>query len=190
MGPALPSGAVPLRTDAFDLGGLRLSCGEGRRFELRAEIDPFLLGGERYCVEPRSVAGATGGSVAVRLDVSRTRGDGYALRLRFHAALAGPCVRCLEPAQAVSAVDAREASQPKEIDELDSPYVGRGVLDLRAWARDSLALALPAALLCRPDCAGLCPVCGVDLNAAGPAHAHQREQPDGRWAKLSEVRFE
>jgi uncharacterized protein len=63
------------------------------------------------------------------------------------------------------------------------------VLDLHAWARDALALALPATLLCRADCAGLCPVCGENLNSAAPGHAHE-ERPDPRWAKLSEIRFE
>jgi uncharacterized protein len=64
-----------------------------------------------------------------------------------------------------------------------------GVLDVRGWARDALALALPATLLCKQDCAGLCPVCGADLNVAGAEHGHERA-PDPRWAKLSEIRFE
>jgi len=63
------------------------------------------------------------------------------------------------------------------------------VLDLKGWARDALALTLPASLLCREDCAGLCPVCGADLNAAGPEHHHERA-PDPRWAKLSEIHFD
>ena len=63
------------------------------------------------------------------------------------------------------------------------------VLDLHAWARDALVLALPAQLLCEEDCLGLCPVCGADLNAAGPEHAHERE-PDPRWAKLSELKLD
>ena len=63
------------------------------------------------------------------------------------------------------------------------------MLDLRAWAHDALALALPAQLLCREDCAGLCPSCGADLNTAGPEHGHEPE-PDPRWAKLSELRFD
>ena len=125
----------------------------------------------------------------MRLDVSRTTGDGYALRLRFEATLVGPCMRCLEPADPTFEVDAREVSQPGEDDELSSPYVEHGVLDLRAWARDALALVLPTTLLCRADCAGLCPVCGIDLNQAGPEHHHERE-PDPRWAKLSELRFD
>src|SRR5581483_3468588 len=98
-------------------------------------------------------------------------------------------MRCLQAASPSFAVDAREVSQPGDVEELDSPYVERGVLDVRAWARDALALALPAQLLCRSDCAGLCPVCGVDLNQAGEEHHHERE-PDSRWAKLSELRFE
>jgi uncharacterized protein len=172
---------MALRTDTFDLAGLRLSAGEGRRLELDVAIDPFKLGGERYPVEPALVH--------TRLDISRTTGDGYALRLRFDASLAGPCMRCLETARPVFSVDAREVSQAGETDELSSEYVERGVLDLHAWARDALALTLPTKLLCRPDCAGLCPVCGTDLNAAGPDHGHERE-PDARWSKLSELRFE
>jgi uncharacterized protein len=84
---------------------------------------------------------------------------------------------------------AREVSQPGEGEELQSPYVRDGVLDLRGWARDALALTVPGQVLCRADCAGLCPVCGVDLNLAGDDHAHERE-PDPRWAKLAELHFE
>lgn len=172
---------MSLRTDSFDLGGLRLSSGEGRRLELNVAIDPFSFGGQAYPVEPALVG--------VRLDISRTTADGYVLRLRFHATLAGPCMRCLEPASPTFEVDAREVSQPGETDDLSSPYVQDGVLDLRGWARDALALVLPTTLLCRPDCAGLCAECGANLNEAGPDHAHERP-PDPRWAKLSEIHFE
>jgi uncharacterized protein len=116
-------------------------------------------------------------------------GGGYALRLRFDATLAGPCMRCLESAAPTFSADAREVEQPGAGDELASPYVEHGLLDLRGWARDALALALPQQILCREDCAGLCPLCGADLNTAGPEHHHERE-PDPRWAKLPELRFE
>jgi uncharacterized protein len=199
----------PLRTDTFDLGGLRLTSGEGRRLDLNVAIEPFSLAGDSYAVQPEMVP--------VRLDISRTTGDGYALRLRFEASLVGPCMRCLEPAAPTFTVDAREVSQPAEAravfgpahprgrdqitragrakiedgasDELTSPYVKDGVLDLRAWARDALALSVPANLLCRPDCAGLCSVCGANLNEAGPDHHHE-PAPDPRWAALSELRFQ
>jgi uncharacterized protein len=160
---------------------LRLSSGEGRRLDLYVGIDPFELGGERYSVEP-SVTPA-------HLDISRTTGSGYALRLSFAATLNGPCMRCLSPAQPVFEVVGREVSQPGQGEELESPYVTDGVLDLRAWARDALALAVPTQVLCRRDCAGLCPECGADLNEAGDGHGHERE-PDPRWAKLSELHLD
>ena len=167
--------------DSFDLNGLRLTSGEGRRLDLDVRMEPFTLGGNSYTVEPAVVP--------VRLDISRTTGQGYALRVRFTAALQGVCMRCLEPAGAAFEIDAREISQPGAGEELDSPYVEAGVLNLGAWARDALALSLPRAILCREDCAGLCPACGADLNAAGPDHQHEAE-PDPRWAKLSEIKFD
>jgi uncharacterized protein len=172
---------MPVRTDSFDLGGLHLSSGAGRRLELFVSIDPFVLGGERY--------GAQSELVPVQLDVSRTTANGYALRIRFTAGVSGPCMRCLEPATPAIAVESREVAQPGDAEELDSPYLEGEVLDLHAWVRDALALSLPAKLLCRPDCAGLCPVCGANMNAAGADHGHG-SAPDPRWAKLSEIRFE
>jgi uncharacterized protein len=172
---------MALRSDSFDLGGLRLTAGEGRRLDLHVAIEPFSLAGESYPVEPALLP--------ARLDVSRTTGAGFALRLRFQATLSGPCMRCLEHAAPIFEVDAREVSQPGESEELSSPYVEDAVVDLHAWARDALALALPTALLCQPDCAGLCAVCGENLNQAGSEHHHE-PAPDPRWAKLSELRFE
>jgi uncharacterized protein len=108
---------------------------------------------------------AVGGRSETRLDVSRTT-SGYALRLRFGTQLTGPCVRCLEQASA-------------EIE-----------LDVHRWANDALVLALPDQLLCRPDCAGLCPVCGESLNDTDPeAHRHS-QGGDPRMAKLRDLRLD
>ena len=167
-------------SDSVDLGRMRLASGEGRGLDLEVDLDGYELGGERYETAP---------AAPVRLDISRTTGEGYALRLRFSAQLYGPCMRCLVEATPEFAVDAREVSQPGAGEELESPYVSDGVLDLSGWAHDALALALPPQILCRPDCAGLCAVCGVDLREAGPDHTHETG-PDPRWAKLSELRFD
>ena len=167
------------RTDLFDLGRLGLTSGEGRRLDLFVHVEPFDYGGSAYAVEPELVP--------VRLDVSRTTANGFALRLRFTATLDGPCMRCLEPASPSFEVDAYEVHQPGGGEELTSPYMDEE-LDLAAWARDALALALPAQLTCREDCAGLCPQCGASLNE-DPDHAHEPE-PDTRWAKLSELKFD
>jgi uncharacterized protein len=168
------------RTDTFDLGRLRLRSGEGRRFELALPLEGFDFGGQTYAVTPEEVP--------VILDVSRMTGGGYSLRLRFQAGIEGPCMRCLADAAPRLEVDAREVDQPGgESDELDSPYVTDEVLDISGWAHDALALALPAQVLCREECAGLCPVCGEDLNAS----PHEHEAPaDPRWAKLRELKLE
>lgn len=169
------------RTDIFDLGRLRLTPGEGRRLEdLSVRLDGFSFGGQEYGVEP--------GEVPVRLDISRMTGQGYSLRLRFEASVTGPCMRCLGAAQPAIAVDSREVDQPGGGDELDSPYVnGEEELDLHGWARDALALALPAQIVCRDDCAGLCPTCGENLNEN--PHEHEPE-PDPRWSKLRELKLD
>jgi uncharacterized protein len=110
--------------------------------------------------------------------------------LRFDAHLSGACMRCLEQAEPVISVDAREIDQPGGGEELHSPYVEEDLVDLSGWARDALLLALPAQLLCRPDCKGLCAVCGVNLNDADPAaHEHERGG-DPRWAKLRELKLD
>jgi uncharacterized protein len=168
------------RTDSLDLATLGLASGEGRRLTLGVAPGSFDFGGTNYEVEPAQVDAT--------LDVSRMTHGGYALRLRFAAGLTGPCMRCLEPAEPKVAVDAREVDQPGGGEELRSPYVEGEELDLAAWARDAYALALPAQVVCREDCAGLCPKCGVNLNE-DPGHAHEAE-PDPRWAKLRELRFE
>jgi uncharacterized protein len=170
-------GAVA-RTDTFDLGRLGLSSGEGRRLDLVVGVESFQFGGQRYEVPAHEVS--------AMLDVAHTT-SGYSLRLRFEAELDGPCMRCLEPADQTLAVDAREVDQPGGGEELDSPYLEADELDVKGWARDALALALPAQIVCRDECAGLCPQCGQNLND----HPHEHEpDPDPRWAKLRELRLD
>lgn len=164
-----------------DLERLALSSGQARPLDLGLELDPIELGGQAY---------RAGGGSEARLDVSRTT-TGYALRLRFGTELTGPCVRCLEQASNEISVDAREVDQPAADDEeLRSPYVTDGDLDLHRWANDALVLSLPDQLLCRPDCAGLCSVCGEPLNDADPeAHRHS-QGGDPRMAKLRNLKLD
>jgi uncharacterized protein len=167
------------RTDIFDIGKLGLSSGEGRRLELDIPVDGFDFGGQRYEL-PGDTVGAT-------LNVDHTT-SGYSLRLRFGAELEGPCMRCLEEAGHPLEVDAREVDQPGGGEDLRSPYLDEGQLDVAAWARDALALTLPTQIVCREDCLGLCSLCGENLNLA-PEHAHEPE-PDPRWAALRELKLE
>ena len=169
-------------TTIIDLARLSLAHGEGRRLEMPVRLTPLELGGQTYVAGPNAVP--------ARLDLSR-HSSGYAFRLRFPLRVEGPCMRCLEDAALETEVDAREISQEGTDDEeLTSPYVTDDELDLGRWAHDAALLALPTQLLCRQDCAGLCPTCGESLNDTEPA-AHEHEQAsDPRWAKLSELNLE
>jgi uncharacterized protein len=169
---------MPPYTTELDLAAMRLASGEGRRIELAVVIEPIELAAERYLPSPEPIA--------VTLEVSRMVGHGYALRLSFQAQLRGPCMRCLKDAAPDIEVSAREVDRAGGGEELQSPYVKDEILDLAAWARDALVLAIPAQVLCREDCAGLCPECAADLNETGPGHHHD-PVPDPRWSKLSEL---
>jgi DUF177 domain-containing protein len=169
-------------TTIIDLARLSLSHGDGRRLEPPVRFEPLELGGQAYAVSPEVVT--------TRLDISRPSG-GYAFRLRFPLRIEGPCMRCLEGAALETEVNAREVSQEDTDDEeLRSPYVEDDQLDLGRWAHDAAVLALPTRFLCRPDCAGLCPVCGESLNSGDPTTHEHGSQPDPRWAKLRELKLE
>src|SRR4051795_13650737 len=144
----------------IELDRIARDPGDGKRIEVDLDPGTVRLGADEYAFEPTPAK--------VRLDVSRTA-TGHALKLAFAGELAGTCMRCLGPARVPVEVEAREVDQPRTDDEeLRSPYVTDGELDLSGWAHDALALSMPQQLLCRPDCAGLCPVCGESLNDAAP----------------------
>lgn len=163
----------------FDLRRLKLRSGEQFRDEVAVQLDPLVLGGQEYAPLPEAPA--------AELTVTKTA-TGSLFELAFRATLHGPCFRCLADTALELPVRAREyqATDPAGDEELRSPYVADGVLDLSAWARDALALALPDKILHSPDCAGLCPVCGKDLNVE--PHTHDDVQADPRWAALETLR--
>ena len=70
--------------------------------------------------------------------------------------------------------------------QFSGEYVDEDQLELSAWARDAIALALPDQILHAPDCAGLCPVCGKDLNVE--PHTHDDVVADPRWSALEELK--
>jgi uncharacterized protein len=97
----------------------------------------------------------------------------------------GECRRCLGGVSGTVRADVSEifVSEPEEGETY--PILGDHI-DLEPLTREAVVLALPLAPLCRPDCAGLCPTCGTDLNA-GPCGC----APDGgdpRWSALDALR--
>jgi uncharacterized protein len=163
----------------FNLRNVKLRPGEQFRDVVEVDLHPLELGGERYVPVPERPEAV--------LTLSQTS-SGLVLELELETRVLGPCMRCLADAGLDVHVSSREyqASSPGESDELTTPYIVDNRLDLSAWAHDAVALALPDKILCRDDCAGLCPVCGRDLNRE--PHEHEGEAADPRWAPLSELR--
>jgi DUF177 domain-containing protein len=163
----------------FNIRTVRLQPGDQFRDVKEVDLEPLALGGQRYVPIPESPEAV--------LTLTRVS-SGLMLELEFDVRLVGPCVRCLGDAGLDVSVQDRQyqATSPDGDDELRTPYLADDRLDLSAWARDAVALALPDQILCRPDCAGLCAVCGRDLNTE--PHVHEDEGGDERWAKLAELK--
>jgi uncharacterized protein len=162
----------------LNLRTIKLRSGEQFRDEREIQLEPLELGGQRYLPVPQEVP--------AELTITRAS-TGTVFELAFSVRLHGPCYRCLEDAVLELPISAREyqATNP-ESDEMRTPYLEDDRLDLSAWARDALALELPDKILCKPDCAGLCPVCGKDLNLE--PHDHGEPEPDSRWSALAELK--
>jgi uncharacterized protein len=162
----------------FSLRQVRLRSGEEFRDEVEIVVEPLELGGQRYLPVPDPIP--------AELSIHQAS-TGSVFQLSFRVRLHGPCFRCLEDAVLEVPISAREYQATKpDSDELRSPYVTDDKLDLSAWARDAIALELPEKILCRPDCAGLCPVCGKNLN--DEPHEHEEEVRDPRWSALESLR--
>jgi len=113
--------------------------------------------------------------------------EGVLVTAEVTAPLAGECARCLEPLTQTADVRFQELfnyGQDSGQDSEDGYSLDGDLLDLEPVLRDALVLALPLAPLCRDDCPGLCPECGVQLARAGKEHGHAAAI-DPRWAELA-----
>lgn len=133
-----------------------------------------------------------GADIAVELRLDSVV-EGILATAQLTVPLAGECVRCLTdvtdelelevtelfayPGAIEIAPDDTEAEEIAEIHD--------ETIDLEQAVRDAVVLELPFQPRCRPDCEGLCPQCGVDLNSAEPDHGH--DVVDARWAALVEA---
>ena len=70
--------------------------------------------------------------------------------------------------------------------DLDILYYDDSVVPLSPIAEERVQMALPMKPLCKPDCRGLCPACGKDLNLGACACA--RETIDPRWEALKALK--
>jgi uncharacterized protein len=119
------------------------------------------------------------------------------LRGHFSGRFEVPCARCLDPVEIPLDADFDLIFRPAEADadlpersmtapETEIGYYQGDSLALEDVLREQVLLSLPVRTLCKPDCKGLCPRCGVNRNRqacscdAGPS--------DPRWEALAGLR--
>jgi uncharacterized protein len=127
------------------------------------------------------------GDVAVDVTLESTFDDVIVtglLRAGHHDA----CRRCLREIDDVLEVTVDEHYRVEPTAADDAFPIVNGQIDLAPLVREEVLLAVPGAPLCRPDCPGLCPICGADL-AEGPCGCDTTER-DERWAVLDQLRVD
>lgn len=128
--------------------------------------------GEVTVAGPMSVEAEIGGTV-----------DGVIARFTASAPAHFVCVRCLTEWD--GEIETEGTQHFSKTPDEDGYSIVESQIDLTRPATDELALALPAAPLCREDCRGLCPICGTDLNV-DPCDGHG-EEPDSPFAALKDL---
>jgi uncharacterized protein len=125
----------------------------------------------------------------VELDLVLTSvSEGVYVSGAVRGSLTGECGRCLNEigeSFEVALAELYAYADSTTEETTDEDEVGRmqgDLLDLEPAVRDAVVLMLPANPLCRPDCPGLCPDCGVHFDDLPPDHGH--EDIDSRWAAL------
>jgi uncharacterized protein len=148
----------------------------------RAVPAPADIGGELVRV-------SEGGPVELGLRMEAVV-EGVLVSGTVTAPVSGECGRCLDPFTGTISVDVQELfAYPDSAtdDTADADEVRRLVgdlLDLEPVVRDALVLALPLSPVCRDDCRGLCPTCGLRWDDLPADHTHETFDP--RWAALAE----
>ena len=110
--------------------------------------------------------------------VTRTA-QGLLVQAKLQAMVAAECVRCLTEFQQPLEVDFSDlyAFTPASMTETGLLLPENGKIDLAPIVREEMLLAVPISPLCQPDCKGLCPICGENLNEVTCHHDDENMEP-------------
>jgi uncharacterized protein len=159
----------------------------GGKFAQAYDVDSLRLGEEDVrLTEPAEVRGRI-----------KRSGQEVELRGELHAKIESVCSRCLKPVELpihaefaerfVPAVSWRAEEQHElQEEDLNLAVFDGEAIELNDLVREEILLAMPGQVLCREDCKGLCPTCGIDLNAGSCQCAGADGDP--RWEKLKDLR--
>ncbi len=145
--------------------------------EIDAEVDAEALG-----IDDERVAGP----VVVDVDAVSSI-DGVVVTGQITVAWAAACRRCLAEVSGRVVVDVEELYQDEALDE-EAFVIEGDQIDLAPAVREHVLIELPDGPLCRADCAGICPICGIDRNER--SCDCDTSVRDDRWAALDDLRLE
>src|ERR1700756_766704 len=148
---------------------------------------PLAVNGQADLIEEKRI-GEARGSLRTVEDI-RLRGS-------FQGEFEIPCARCLDPVAHVLkgdfdllfrplGADADSSERSITTPETEIGYYEDGGLALEDVVREQVFLSLPARSLCREDCKGICPRCGINLNSE--SCTCDRAPSDPRWSALSDL---
>lgn len=131
------------------------------------------------------------GDIGVAL-VATSNIDGIVVEGTITMPWRAPCRRCLAEVAGTAMIDVDEVYQDDvgpggDIGDDAFPIEGDQI-DLVPAVREAVLLELPDDVLCRDDCAGICPVCGIDRNQA--SCECDTSVRDDRWAALADLELE
>jgi uncharacterized protein len=165
--------------------------GEGG-IDLRVAVSEAWLAAE--CPDASLTLTEAGMCLEGRLEAA---GQGYLLRGTLRGQLLVTCARCLEPApvevespMAVTFVERdRDEASDSEESEGDVVPFEHGTIDLGRPIRDEILLAVPMSPVCRPDCAGICPVCGRNRNLT-PCDCDKQALGTSKFGVLAKMKLQ
>ena len=126
------------------------------------------------------------GDIAIAVDATSSV-DGVVVHGTVTTSWSGQCRRCLVDVEgtSVSAVDDLFQQHPRHEDAV---AITADQIDLAPVVREYVLLDLPDAPLCKDDCAGICPNCGIDRNTA--TCDCDTSATDPRWSALEGLKFD
>ncbi|OUP10125.1 DUF177 domain-containing protein [Collinsella sp. An2] len=165
-----------------ELEGRLESPGESLPVSGKVDIPGYAVGEKEFQLED-----------GISYDVVLTNaGDGILVSGLVRAHVIGTCDRCLDPAHFDVAGELEEYflfHEPEDAEAYEDGFelVGENrSVDLAGPIADAVIMDTPFVVLCRPDCAGLCPVCGCNLNHEQCDCAEQAEED---WVQSDENPF-
>lgn len=127
------------------------------------------------------------GPVTVALMATSTL-DGVVVQGSVTVPWRSSCRRCLVDVDGAAEIAIDEVYQEGAVDDADAFPLEGDQVDLVPAVREAVLIELPADVLCRDECAGICPVCGIDRNESScecDTSVH-----DDRWAALDALRLD